>query len=170
MSYFGTLSYTPKEESFLKEVLNKDLGPEFLSERSGPGNTKLKYVEGWKLVNIANEVLGFNGWSNRIISQTVDYIDQANGKYSVGVSSIVRITLKDGSYHEDVGYGSMENSSKKAAALDKAKKESVTDAIKRALKHFGNVLGNSTNSKDYLKTMQKMGKQKVILDLQSLFH
>lgn len=31
---------------------------------------------------------------------TLDYIDEANGRYNVGISATVRITLKDGSFRE----------------------------------------------------------------------
>jgi recombination DNA repair RAD52 pathway protein len=41
------------------------------------------------------------------------------GRCSVNVTAIVRITLQDGCYHEDVGCGSGENIKGKANALDK---------------------------------------------------
>lgn len=50
--------------------------------------------------------------------------------------------LKDGTYHEDIGYGSCANMPDRAAALEKAKKEAASDALKRALRLFGNGLGN----------------------------
>lgn len=64
---------------------------------------------------------GFNGWSSSVVTLAVDYIDlnEETKRFSVGVSAIVRITLRDGAYHEDVGYGLLENSKSKGAALDK---------------------------------------------------
>lgn len=52
---------------------------------------------------------------------TTDFIDcnEQTQRYSVGVTVIVRVTLRDGVYHEDVGYGLLENSKSKGAALDK---------------------------------------------------
>lgn len=35
---------------------------------------KLTYVEGWKAINLANEVFGFHGWSSSITSLTVDFV------------------------------------------------------------------------------------------------
>ena len=89
---------------------------------------------------------------------------------SVNVTAIVRITLQDGCWHEDVGCGQGENIKGKGAALDKvrldvprtvlsdlqAKKEAVTDATKRALKTFGNVLGNCLYDREYTKEVVKM--------------
>lgn len=42
--------------------------------------------------------------------------------------------LQDGSYHEDVGYGVSEGLRSKALSLEKARKEAVTDGLKRALR------------------------------------
>jgi DNA repair and recombination protein RAD52 len=50
----------------------------------------------------------------------------------------------------------MENAKGKAAAFEKAKKEGTTDAVKRALRNFGNVLGNCIYDKDYLSRVTKM--------------
>ena len=41
--------------------------------------------------------------------------------------------LKDGTYHEDVGYGVSEGMRSKALSIEKARKEAVTDGLKRAL-------------------------------------
>lgn len=68
----------------------------------------------------------------------------------------MRVTLRDGTFHEDVGYGHIENCKGKAAAFEKAKKEGTTDALKRALRSFGNVLGNCIYDKTYLAKVTKM--------------
>jgi len=52
---------------------------------------------------------------------TQDYLEESAGKYNVGISAIVRVTLKDGTYHEDVGWGSADIKGK-GAAIEKAKK------------------------------------------------
>ncbi|KAH9944457.1 Rad52/22 family double-strand break repair protein-domain-containing protein [Epithele typhae] len=143
----------------LQAKLNKKLGPEFISQRPGPGGgPKLTYAEGWKVINLANEVFGFNGWSSTIVSLTTDFIDysEQSARYSVGVTAIVRVTLRDGVFHEDVGYGLLENSKSKGAALDKCKKEAVTDAIKRTLRNFGNLLGNCLYDKAYTQEVVKI--------------
>lgn len=41
----------------------------------------------------------------------------------------------------------------KALSIEKARKEAVTDGLKRALKSFGNVLGNCLNDKDYVRSV-----------------
>ena len=57
---------------------------------------------------------------------------------------------------QDIGYGHIENCKGKAAAFEKAKKEGTTDALKRALRNFGNVLGNCVYDKDYLSKVTKV--------------
>lgn len=74
----------------------------------------------------------------------------------MGISVIMRVTLRDGTFHEDLGYGHIENCKGKAAAFEKAKKEATTDALKRALRQFGNVLGNCIYDKQYLAKVTKM--------------
>jgi DNA repair and recombination protein RAD52 len=107
----------------LQALLDRKLGPEYISTRPGPGgNQKLTYAEGWKIINLANEIFGFNGWSSSVMSLTVDFIDtQEGGRVNVGVTAIVRVTLRDGVFHEDIGYGMLENSRSKAQALDKVR-------------------------------------------------
>ena len=57
---------------------------------------------------------------------------------------------------QDIGYGHIENCKGKAAAFEKAKKEGTTDAMKRALRNFGNVLGNCIYDKEYLSKVTKL--------------
>ena len=46
-------------------------------------------------------MFGFNGWSTSIIDMTIDYMDDAGGgRWNIGLSASVRITLKDGAFHE----------------------------------------------------------------------
>ncbi|KAF7307718.1 hypothetical protein MKEN_01131900 [Mycena kentingensis (nom. inval.)] len=155
----------------LQAKLNQKLGPEFVSQRPGHGGgPKLTYAEGWKIINVANEVFGYQGWSSSIVSMTTDYCDLTEQKkYNVGVSVVMRVTLQEGAYHEDVGYGSMENSKSKGAALDKCKKEAVTDALKRALRNFGNVMGNCLYDKQYTQEIVKIKVPPVKLDRDNLY-
>ncbi|WVF72386.1 hypothetical protein IAT40_007201 [Kwoniella sp. CBS 6097] len=154
----GASQWSEERIQQLQARLARKLGPEYVTQRPGPGGgPKLSYIEGWKVINLANEVFGFNGWSSSIVSLRTDFIDEKEGgRVSVNVTAIIRITLQDGCSHEDVGCGQGENIRGKAAALDKAQKEAVTDATKRALRTFGNVLGNCLYDKEYTKEVVKM--------------
>ncbi|KAG0212921.1 DNA repair protein rad52 [Mortierella sp. GBA30] len=157
------IEFSTEEKSRLNVDLQKYLAPEFTATRSGPGRSTLTYIEGWRIKNLANSLFGFDGWSSTITDVTVDFLDvDADGKVSVGVSVMIRVTLKDGTFHEDLGYGSSENQRSKASSFEKAKKEATTDGLKRALTSFGNVLGTCLYDKNYCRhlSMQKVDKPK----------
>lgn len=71
----------------------------------------------------------------------------------MGVTAVVRVTLKDGTFHEDVGYGTAEMP-KRGQAIEKAKKEAVSDARKRVLRLYGDALGNCLYDKNHLKRIK----------------
>ncbi|KAE9982322.1 hypothetical protein EG328_010982 [Venturia inaequalis] len=149
--------YSAQEIAQLQSRLDKQLGPEYISSRQGPGGGKVHYLAAEKVINLANEVFGFNGWSSEIKDVTIDYVDvEKDGRITMGCSIIVRITLRDGTHHEDIGYGEIKNANGKGAAFEKAKKEAATDAVKRALRTFGNVLGNCLYDKSYLQKITKV--------------
>ncbi|KAL9039108.1 MAG: hypothetical protein Q9214_005010 [Letrouitia sp. 1 TL-2023] len=150
--------YTAEEIATLSSRLEKRLGPEYISTRPGASGQRVSYLAADKCINLANEVFGFNGWSSGIQQIQIDFVDenQSTGKVSLGLSVIVRVTLRDGTFHEDIGYGSIENCKGKAMAFEKAKKEGTTDALKRALRNFGNILGNCLYDKSYLTRVAQL--------------
>ncbi|XP_032379971.1 DNA repair protein RAD52 homolog isoform X2 [Etheostoma spectabile] len=156
---FGQCTYTAEEHQAVHKALRQKLGPEYISTRVAGGGQKVCYIEGHRVIGLANEMFGYNGWSHSISQQNVDFIDIINGKFYVGVSAFVKVQLKDGSFHEDVGYGVSEGLKSKALSLEKARKEAVTDGMKRALKCFGNALGNCILDKQYLVAINKIPKQ-----------
>ncbi|XP_065148020.1 DNA repair protein RAD52 homolog isoform X2 [Paramisgurnus dabryanus] len=156
---FGQYVYTAEEYQAVQNALRRRLGPEYISTRQAGGGQKVCYIEGHKVISLANEMFGYNGWSHSISQQNVDFVDLINGKFYVGVSAFVKVQLKDGSFHEDVGYGVSEGLKSKALSLEKARKEAVTDGLKRALKCFGNALGNCILNKEYLIAINKIPKQ-----------
>jgi DNA repair and recombination protein RAD52 len=162
--------YTAQEIATLQSRLEKQLGPEYISSRPGPSGQKIYYVTAEKCIQLANEVFGFNGWSSQIMNLQVDFVDENPNtlKVSLGLSVTVRVTLRDGTFHEDIGYGHIENCKGKAAAFDKAKKEGTTDGLKRALRNFGNVLGNCIYDKDYLSKVTKVKVQPSKWDIDRL--
>merc|ERR1711971_589478 len=93
----------------VSDILDMNLGPEFISYRPGWNNTKVAYVEGWLSITLANKIFGHNGWSSKIIKSEVDFHTIDNKKHSNGISTHIRITLKDNTKREDIGFGVSEN-------------------------------------------------------------
>ncbi|KAM3581757.1 Cell death protease [Umbelopsis sp. WA50703] len=134
---FGHGTFTSEESAYLQDTLSKQLGPEWVSNRPGPGETLIR----------PNKEADLN---------KIESTD--NGKYNSCVSVIMRVTLKDGTFHEDIGLGSVENCRSKTQAITKAKKEAVTDATKRAIRYFGTVMGNCIYDKYYIQQVRRVAE------------
>ena len=65
--------------------------------------------------------------------------------------------MRGGNSHEDVGYGSSENLPTDAAAIDTALKTAISDALKRALRVYGDGLGNCLANDEYRKQLKAGG-------------
>jgi DNA repair and recombination protein RAD52 len=89
-----------------------------------------------------NDIFGFDGWNLDITSVQREETMQNQGKYTVVYTAQVRLTHKaSGAYKEDCGAGDATDKSF-ATAVGHALKQSITDAMKRAARHFGDKLGN----------------------------
>ncbi|SPR00128.1 unnamed protein product (mitochondrion) [Plasmodiophora brassicae] len=122
---------------------------------SGAGHA---YLPGYSVFELANKVFGFNGWSGSVVKTEVDFCEADPTKpnrYHMGVVSVVRVTLKDGTYKEDAGYGSVQNFSGRGDAKEKCIKESITDAYKRAFRQFGNAFGLCLYDKKFLSALKR---------------
>ncbi|KAJ2783181.1 DNA repair protein rad52 [Coemansia javaensis] len=155
----GERMFEAEDQERIKGILRKKLGPEHISTRQAMGGSRLSYVEGWRVISIANEVFGFDGWRSSIQTLNIDFLDAVDGRFSAAASCVMRITLRDGTFREDVGFGVIENVKSKGQALEKVKKEATTDALKRAMRQFGNVLGNCLYDKDYVRNLTQVQKQ-----------
>jgi len=101
-----------------------------------------------------NEIFGRNGWSTSIKEVHVDFQDEIEGIFHCGCHAIVKITLKDGTFHEDVGYGISKDKTL-SNALERAKKIAVTDGIKRSVKQFGNHVGLCIYNHKYMEQVKE---------------
>lgn len=161
--------WSAPQARLIQDRLGHCLGPEFLSYRPSPGGGKVAFIEAWRVINLANDAFGFNGWSSEIRDIHIDYSDEMpNGRFSLGVSATVRVTLKDGTFHEDVGFGHMENIKSKYVGFDKCKKEATTDGLKRTLRKFGNLLGNCIYNPVYTRQLARMSNSPQVFDRNSL--
>jgi DNA recombination protein Rad52 len=91
-----------------------------------------------------NEVFGFDGW-NLEIKQTTreECVKDEKGRFHVAYTATVRLThRRSGAYKEDCGAGDAIDRSM-GTAIAHGLKASITDAMKRAARHFGDKLGNS---------------------------
>mmetsp|Transcript_3819 Transcript_3819/g.8523 ORF Transcript_3819/g.8523 Transcript_3819/m.8523 type:complete len:453 (-) Transcript_3819:817-2175(-) len=115
-----------------------------VSSRKGPGGMTLSYMGGDIITKTLNDAFGYNGWCLEVKSTTrEESIKDDKGRYHIAYIATVRITHRQsGAFREDCGAGDAIDKSL-ASASGNALKGAVTDAMKRAARHFGEKLGNS---------------------------
>lgn len=137
-------------------LLNQHLGPEYLSLKQG----KFVYITGYEAVEIANAIFGWDGWSHQVVDQGQDMCEERNGKWTVVRWCTVRVTVYVDAnrevFHEGVGTASMDGAPSALMAIEKCRKEAETDALKRALKNFGNATGNGIRCAEYRNAIRSV--------------
>ena len=120
------------------EQLNQPINPKVVSYRE-KGNIQLAYLESWYVINEANRIFGFDGWS----SETIQLDCVQSDDFCVTYIAKVRVTVGD-VIREGVGAG--HGKGERVNLGDKhesAVKEAESDARKRAFMQFGSQLGLS---------------------------
>ena len=127
--------------TFTKEQtqqLNQPIDPKVVAFRK-QGNMQLAYLESWYVINEANRIFGFDGWS----SETIQLDCVQSDDFCVTYIAKVRVTVGD-VIREGVGAG--HGKGERVNLGDKhesAVKEAESDARKRAFMQFGSQLGLS---------------------------
>lgn len=103
------------------------------------------YLPGWFVIDQANRIFGHDRWSYEVGDLSLVGEDEAGEK--VLYLARVRVTVLDDDgdkivQREDVGMGDQKNTRRLLDAHGNAAKAAVTDALKRALRTFGNQFGN----------------------------
>lgn len=111
------------------------------------------FIEGWHAIDEANRIFGYGNWSYEINTLVMACQPTTNekGNHSVTYQCQIKVSV-GGVVREDVGYGSG-HSKNIGDAHESAGKEAVTDALKRALRTFGNPFGLAL----YDKTKSNVG-------------
>ena len=122
------------------------------------------YIEGWLAMAEANRIFGFDGWHYQIPECTCVFqgpreIGQAK-KPGFGVTYTAKVTVDVGGViREDFGAGHGYDVDC-GLAHESAIKEAVTDALKRALRSFGNPFGLAL----YDKSRENVGHDAPLFD------
>ena len=133
------------------QVLSYELDSSRIKSRS-KGNISLSYLEGFDIIETANKIFGYGNWDYTIskleqVSQEIN----PNQNHVICYKAIINIVVHDLQHskhisREDVGFGTG-IAKTLADAHESGAKEAVTDAIKRAMRSFGNQFGNSLYDK-----------------------
>ncbi len=133
------------------EILNQELDSSRIKTRD-KGNISLSYIEGHDVIETANKVFGFGNWSYSISKlEQVSQEQNQNQNHVICYKAIVQVLVHSENHtqdvsREDVGFGTGVAKTQ-ADAHEGAAKEAVTDALKRAMRSFGNQFGNSLYDK-----------------------
>ena len=136
------------------EVLNLQLDSSRIKTRE-KGNISLSYIEGFDVIDTANLIFGYGNWSYLISKlEQVSQEQNHNQNFVVCYKAVVKLIVKDDNhsksiFRQDVGFGTG-TAKTLADSHENAGKEAVTDALKRAMRSFGNQFGNSLYDKSRL--------------------
>lgn len=127
------MTFTAEQTAELRAPLNK-------AHVKPPAPGKYgDYIEGWRVIDEANRIFGFDGWTRDTVEMIETNRDLKGDKWHVGYRAKVRITA-GGIFRDGTGFGSGV-SKQLGDAVESAVKEAETDAMKRALMTFGNPFG-----------------------------
>jgi len=134
--------------------LSKPLNPDAI--KPPPQGKFGEYVDGLHVIREANRIFGFDGWSYVVtrLEQASGGVVTLNGKngpyeqyrtsYLCSVQVTVDSVTREGTA-VGIGNGKPENM---GDVIESAVKEAETDALKRALRTFGNTFGLALYEKD----------------------
>ena len=133
------------------DILNQELDSSRIKTRE-KGNVSLSYIEGFDVIDTANLIFGYGNWSYSISKlEHVSQEQNQNQNQVICYKAIVQVLVHSENHtldvsREDVGFGTGVAKTQ-ADAHEGAAKEAVTDALKRAMRSFGNQFGNSLYDK-----------------------
>ncbi len=120
----------------VNDALRQPLDPALVSERKGRGGRRFSYIEGHTAIDQANQVFGYGGWGYELVGE----VTLREFKSGAAYSAYVRVTVPGAPSRTDVGFQPVSDDS--AEGHETAYKGAVTDALKRALRSFGDRFGN----------------------------
>ena len=120
----------------VNDALRQPLDPALISERKGRGGRRFSYIEGHTAIDQANQVFGYGGWGYELVGE----VTLREFKSGAAYSATVRVTVPGAPSRTDVGFQPVSGDS--AEGHETAYKGAVTDALKRALRTFGDRFGN----------------------------
>ncbi len=151
----------------VKEELQKPLRPDAI--KAPPKGKFGEYVDALHVIREANRIFGEDGWSYSVTRLEMTNRTEVGEQLRIGYLCSVRVDI-DGICREGVSAGSgIGKATNEADLHDSAIKEAETDALKRALRTFGNTFGLALYEKD--KAAREVGystPQEVIDQIRNL--
>ena len=127
--------------------LSQPLDPSLVSRRTGRKNRTYSYLEGHTAIAQANRIFGHGGWGYEVVGgvnlRDAQMINAETGdvRTSHAYAAMVRVDVPGAPSRTDVGFHAV-NGDDTSDDHETAYKGAVTDALKRALRSFGDQFGN----------------------------
>lgn len=133
-------------------LLEQALDPKRVKHRSGGGGTQLSYLKGYDVINTANRIFGYGNWGYDLMGVELNTIAGDNGEIIGGYyAARVKLIVTGCIPVTEEGVCAIQegrNPRAKIDAHDMARKGAITDALKRALRCYGDQFGNSLYDTD----------------------
>ena len=126
--------------------LSQPLDPSLVSRRTGRKNRTYSYLEGHTAISQANRIFGHGGWGYEVVGgvnlRDVQMVNAETGdmRTSHAYTTTVRVDVPGAPSRTDVGFHAVNGET--IDDHETAYKGAVTDALKRALRSFGDQFGN----------------------------
>ena len=125
------MTFTKEQTELLKQPINAAN----VEQREGGFGKPVDYVEGWHVIDEANRIFGFDGWSCETVETVCVNAEPRDFTYTAKVRVTIGNVVREGT---GAGSSNQQNFGKNH---ENAIKEAETDARKRALMTFGNQFG-----------------------------
>ena len=126
-----------------------------VKQRDSGRGAKLSYLETHHVIRTANAIFGFGNWGHEVVELRALNAVEVEGRegkkgWHVGYLCIVKLSVEGCQATSGVGYGDATEYRNTAivTAHELAAKEAESDALKRALKNYGDQFGLALYDKD----------------------
>jgi DNA repair protein RAD59 len=116
------------------ETIQSELGRRHKNSRFTPK------IANHVIMNLANEVFGYDGWSSEIMHFDINVDESQDDVVSGKAIAMVRVKLRDGMYRESVGYASAMKLPHKYMCYNNCRKQAVSNATSKAILSFTHLL------------------------------
>lgn len=143
------------------EQLDQPLDAKRVKHRTGGGGAQLSYLKGHDIIDAANRIFGYGCWGYDLLAVELTNVADASGEI-IGqyYTARIKLTVAGAMPITEEGICPVQegrNPRAKIDAHDMSRKGAITDALKRALRCYGDQFGNSLYDNDLVDGQPRSG-------------
>lgn len=124
-----------------KTLLDQPLDMTQIKHRSGGGGRQLAYISGKFAMDQANRIFGYGQWGYKVVNRGQIVIDTSDGNKVTMYTADVELQVTGTDFTFPGAGAGIVTKPYTIEMHEKAYKEAETDAMKRALRHYGDQFG-----------------------------